>query len=142
MTEQITEIDTLVVGAGQAGVAVELVGALFVCIIDQDAVQALSHKHRGFALATVQDSECVIAQGTQFRLIAEDWRLAIGKELRALAKALGAARRVLDLNDGGRTGFCWQRHLGRTGDAAEGQKCNAQPASQQGMGGMGEGRRS
>ena len=82
--------------AGQAGVAVELVGALFVGVGDQGLVQTLGDEDGSLALAAVQHGKRVIAQGPQLGLIAEHGCLAIGKELRALLKALGAARGVLD----------------------------------------------
>lgn len=77
--------------AGQTSIAEALVGAFFVSIFLQCLVQALGHKDRVLFLAAVQHGKCVIAKCAQFGLLAEKRRLAVGKELQVLAKALRAA---------------------------------------------------
>jgi hypothetical protein len=66
----------------------------------------LSNEDGHLALAAVQHGKRVIAQGRSLELIAEHGSFAVGKELRALLKALGAACGIADLDERCGAGRC------------------------------------
>lgn len=77
--------------AGQTSIFEALVCAFFVGIFLLCLVQVRGDKDGSLALAAVQHGNCVIARCAQLGLLAEKRRLAVGKELQALAKDLRAA---------------------------------------------------